>query len=94
MVTQGADCKWKEPPEKIGEMTVQTLQRSIVPALPVICFLSGGSSEEDASLFLNAMNALPDKDQRPWVLTFSYGRALQGTVLKVWGGKKENVKAA
>jgi len=31
---------------------------------------------------------------KPWALTFSYGRALQATVLKVWGGKKENVDAA
>jgi len=31
---------------------------------------------------------------RPWALTFSYGRALQASVLKAWGGKKENVAEA
>ncbi len=31
---------------------------------------------------------------RPWVLTFSYGRALQASALKAWGGKPENVKAS
>lgn len=31
---------------------------------------------------------------RPWALTFSYGRALQGSVLKAWSGKAENVAAA
>ena len=31
---------------------------------------------------------------KPWALTFSYGRALQASVLKAWGGKKENVVAA
>lgn len=32
--------------------------------------------------------------RRPWVLTFSYGRALQASALKAWGGKAENVKAS
>jgi len=41
---------------------------------------------------LNAMNHLP-LGARPWKLTFSYGRALQKTAIKTWGGKKENIKA-
>lgn len=32
--------------------------------------------------------------RRPWFLTFSYGRALQNTCVKTWGGNPENVKAA
>jgi hypothetical protein len=52
--------------------------------------LSGGQSEEEASVNLNAINNQP---KRPWALTFSYGRALQASVLRAWGGKKENVKA-
>jgi len=76
MVTPGASCKDKASAGEIAWLTVRTLQRSIVPALPVVCFLSGGTSEEDASLNLNAMNALGKEVQRPWVLTFSYGRAL------------------
>ena len=55
--------------------TVRTLSRTIVPALPGVVFLSGGQSEEDASLNLNAMNKLTGAP-RPWALTFSYGRAL------------------
>ena len=57
-----------------------------------IKFLSGGQSEEEASLNLNAMNKLDMK--RPWTLTFSFGRALQASCLKAWQGKKENVPAA
>ena len=57
-----------------------------------MCFLSGGQSEEEASLNLNAMNSLDTP--RPWKLTFSYGRALQSSVLKAWVGKAENVAAA
>lgn len=30
---------------------------------------------------------------RPWVLSFSFGRALQASALKAWGGKKDNLKA-
>lgn len=64
-----------------------------MPALPTITFLSGGQSEEDASLNLNAMNKITDI-AKPWALTFSYGRALQTSVLKAWAGKAENVAAA
>ncbi|NXF28189.1 ALDOA aldolase, partial [Rhodinocichla rosea] len=59
---------------------------------PGITFLSGGQSEEEASLNLNAINRCPLP--RPWALTFSYGRALQASALKAWGGKKDNTKAA
>lgn len=54
-------------------------------------FLSGGQSEEEATINLNAINQC--SLHRPWALTFSYGRALQASALKAWGGKKENGKA-
>lgn len=54
--------------------------------------MSGGQSEEEASVNLNSINSI--KLGRPWALTFSYGRALQASVLRAWGGKKENIKAA
>lgn len=57
-----------------------------------ITFLSGGQSEEEASINLNAINKCPLL--KPWALTFSYGRALQASALKAWGGKKENLKTA
>lgn len=93
MVTPGATCEKRAKPEEIAWYTVRTLSRTMVPALAGVCFLSGGQSEEDASLNLNAMNALKGV-QKPWALTFSYGRALQSSVLKVWEGKTENVAAA
>ena len=42
---------------------------------------------------LNAINAIPEL-KRPWTLSFSFGRALQASCLKAWGGKAENVAAA
>lgn len=56
-----------------------------------ITFLSGGQSEDDATINLNAINAFPGR--KPWALTFSYGRALQASVLKAWQGKDENLAA-
>lgn len=56
-----------------------------------ITFLSGGQSEEEASINLDALNKYPGK--KPWALTFSYGRALQASALKAWSGKNENIKA-
>lgn len=93
MVTPGASAAKRNTSEEIAWYTVRTLSRTIVPALPGVTFLSGGQSEEDASLNLNAMNKITGC-ARPWALTFSYGRALQSSVLKAWEGKAENVAAA
>ena len=72
---------------------MRTLSRTLPPAVPGVTFLSGGQSEEEATLNLNEMNKL-DAKLRPFALSFSYGRALQASCLKAWGGKPENVKAA
>jgi len=57
--------------------------------------LSGGLSEENASVFLNAMNVyLKQTGQRPWNLSFSFGRALQKSCLNAWRGLDENIAAA
>jgi len=81
------------PPAEIGLATVTALSRTVPPAVPGIMFLSGGQSEEEASLNLNAINALKGI-KKPWILSFSYGRALQASAIEIWGGKKENVAAA
>ena len=58
MVTPGASCPKRASAQEIAWYTVRTLSRTIVPALPGVTFLSGGQSEEEASMNLNAMNAL------------------------------------
>ncbi|CAI0469502.1 unnamed protein product, partial [Linum tenue] len=60
--------------------------------IPAVVFLSGGQSEEEATVNLNAMNKLQTK--KPWTLSFSFGRALQQSTLKAWAGKEENWKKA
>ncbi|SCP05833.1 fructose-bisphosphate aldolase, putative [Plasmodium ovale] len=91
MVTAGYDCAEKTKTQDVGFLTVRTLSRTVPPALPGVVFLSGGQSEEEASVNLNSINAL---GPHPWALTFSYGRALQASVLNTWKGKKENVEKA
>jgi fructose-bisphosphate aldolase class I len=54
--------------------------------VPAILFLSGGLSEEDASLCLNAINEAAAQGFAPWHLGFSFGRALQHSCVKHWGG--------
>lgn len=89
MVTSGATAAKKSTPAENGRATVTALQRTVPPAMPGVVFLSGGQSEEEASVNLNAINQYPGK--KPWTLTFSFGRALQASVIKAWGGKKENL---
>ncbi|KAK2401071.1 Fructose-bisphosphate aldolase 6, cytosolic [Trifolium repens] len=91
MVTPGSDSP-KVAPEVIAQHTVRALLRTVPAAVPAIVFLSGGQSEEEATVNLNAMNKL--KGKKPWTLTFSYGRALQQSTLKAWGGKDENIPKA
>ncbi|KAM6298179.1 fructose-bisphosphate aldolase A, partial [Podargus strigoides] len=92
MVTPGHACTKKYSPEEIAMATVTALRRTVPPAVPGITFLSGGQSEEEASVNLNAINRCPLP--RPWALTFSYGRALQASALRAWAGRKDNTKAA
>mmetsp|Transcript_15511 Transcript_15511/g.27231 ORF Transcript_15511/g.27231 Transcript_15511/m.27231 type:complete len:393 (-) Transcript_15511:187-1365(-) len=92
MVVPGADWKGSIQPQDIAKYTIRTLERRVPSSVPGITFLSGGMSEEEASVNLSVMNSMPRKG--PWSLTFSYGRALQQSCLKTWLGKEENVKAA
>ncbi|HEY5597423.1 MAG TPA: class I fructose-bisphosphate aldolase [Kiloniellales bacterium] len=91
MVISGADCPEQANVAEVARRTVRCLQRTVPAAVPGIVFLSGGQSDEVATLHLNAMNKLTGP--RPWKLSFSYGRALQAAPLKAWGGKRDKVKA-
>eukprot|EP00188_Purpureofilum_apyrenoidigerum_P004904 Plantae.Rhodophyta-Purpureofilum_apyrenoidigerum.ctg5914.p1 GENE.Plantae.Rhodophyta-Purpureofilum_apyrenoidigerum.ctg5914~~Plantae.Rhodophyta-Purpureofilum_apyrenoidigerum.ctg5914.p1 ORF type:complete len:411 (+),score=70.14 Plantae.Rhodophyta-Purpureofilum_apyrenoidigerum.ctg5914:86-1318(+) len=92
MTVPGSDFSGSTSAEEIAAYTIRTLERTVPPAVPGITFLSGGMSEEEASINLNAMNTEARKG--PWSLTFSFGRALQQSCLKTWLGKPENVKDA
>lgn len=92
MVRSGSDAAVQASSAEIALATVRVLQHTVPCAVPGITFLSGGMSEEEASLSLNAINQAPGP--RPWSLTFSYGRALQQSVLKTWKGDDANIGEA
>ena len=92
MVISGKKAPQRAGPEVVAEATLRTLRRHVPPAVPGIAFLSGGQSPQEATLHLALMNRIGAP--LPWALTFSYGRALQDTALKAWGGAGANVAAA
>lgn len=91
MVTSGSNGK-PASVQEVAEHTVRVLQRTVPPSIAGIMFLSGGQSEEDATVHLSAINNVPGP--KPWSLSFSYGRALQNSTIKAWGGVPANVAAA
>jgi len=84
MVLAGTSAPRQASVEEVAEATVRCLRRTVPPAVPGIVFLSGGQTDELATLHLNAMNRLPAPP--PWPLSFSYGRALQAAPLRTWRG--------
>lgn len=78
--------------EQIGEATLAVLKRAVPAAVPGINFLSGGLTPEQATANLEAINNAGDRN--PWLLSFSYGRALQEPVLNAWRGDSANREAA
>ena len=87
MVISGKKAPNRASPEQVAEATVRCLKRRVPAAVPGIAFLSGGQSPTEATLHLALINKL---GPLPWNLTFSYGRALQETALKAWGGVASN----
>ena len=92
MVRAGVQCATPASPQEIAVATVRVLQHTVPVAVPGITFLSGGMSEEEASVALDAMNKIDTC--KPWSLTFSYGRALQQSCLQAWQGADENIPNA
>jgi len=90
MVISGKKAANRASPEQVAEATVRCLKRHVPAAVPGIAFLSGGQSPQEATLHLSLMN---QSAALPWQLTFSYGRALQDTALKGWGGAAANFVA-
>jgi len=90
MVISGKKASNRAGPQEVADATVRVLKRHVPAAVPGIAFLSGGQSPQEATLHLSLMNQM---GELPWNLTFSYGRALQDTALKGWGGAPANFPA-
>lgn len=92
MVLPGKTNPVQTNPNMVADATLRVFRRTVPVAVPSINFLSGGLSPEQATANLGAMNArYPDA---PWMLSFSYGRALQQPVLQAWQGQAGNVGIA
>ncbi len=92
MVLPGKDHSVRASAEEIATATLRVFRRTVPLAVPSINFLSGGMTPEESTANLNAMNV--DCPDAPWLLSFSYGRALQQPVLHAWQGRTQNVAAA
>jgi len=93
MVIAGTESASHNTIDEVAEATVNCLLSSVPAAMPAIAFLSGGQSPEDAAAHLNAINK-NFKNQLPWIVTFSFARAIQQPALDKWKGEKANVEEA
>jgi fructose-bisphosphate aldolase, class I len=93
MVTSGLACPIQAGAEQVAEMTVQCLRDNVPATVPGVAFLSGGQSNEQSTMHLNAI-VLKYGAICPWRVTFSYARAIQQPALERWRGNNTNIQAA
>ena len=88
MILAGNNSKNKILNEEIAEKTLECLKNSVPSEVPGIAFLSGGQSEIEATENLNLINK---KNNTNFIMTYSYGRALQQSALKYWSTDTNNI---
>ena len=89
MILAGNKSKEKISNEEIAKLTLECLKNSVPSEVPGIAFLSGGQSEIEATENLNLINKL---NKTNFIMSYSYGRALQQSALKFWSQNIENIK--
>jgi len=95
MVIPGNESGVIVMPLEVSNSTLRTLQNSVPSEVPLIVFLSGGQTSDQAIFNLNEIAKL-NKSVKfgNWDLSFSFGRALQDEALSVWNGKDKNIQIA
>jgi len=88
MILPGLNSSEKITNEDIAELTLECLKNSVPSSVPGIAFLSGGQSEIEATANLNQINI---KNNTDFIMTYSYGRALQQSALKFWSQDVKNI---
>ena len=94
MVLSGKSAEGRAGPAEVAQKTLACFNRTVPAAVPGVVFLSGGQSDDEATVNLNAINQRAAVDGAPWQLSFSYGRGLQAAPQKVWAGQADNVPRA
>ncbi len=89
MILAGANSEKKTSNEEIAKLTLKCLRENVPSDVPGIAFLSGGQSEVEATENLNLINKNNDTN---FIMTYSYGRALQQSALKFWSKDIENTE--
>ena len=89
MILAGNKSKNKITNEEVASKTLECLKKSVPKEVPGIAFLSGGQSEIEATENLNLINKSNDTD---FIMTYSYGRALQQSALKFWSKDIKNIE--
>ena len=88
MILPGASSDEKISKEDIAELTLECLKNNVPSSVPGIAFLSGGQTEIEAAANLNQINI---KNNTNFIMTYSYGRALQQSALKFWSKDINNI---
>ena len=89
MVVPGKGHDRQAPSAEVAADTIRVLRRAVPAAVPSINFLSGGQTPVEATANLDAINRT---GVQPWLLSFSYGRALQEPALQAWNGLAANAR--
>ena len=89
MILAGNKCKNKISNQEVAKLTLECLKNSVPSEVPGIAFLSGGQSEIEATENLNLINKNNDTS---FIMSFSYGRALQQSALKFWSKNIKNIE--
>ena len=88
MILPGSDSQKKISNEEIASLTLKCLINSVPNEVPGIAFLSGGQSEFEATKNLDSINKL---NKSKFIMTYSYGRALQQSALKHWSKNLDDI---
>ncbi len=89
MILAGANSNKKISGKEVAKLTVECLKNSVPSEVPGIAFLSGGQSEIEATENLNLINK---ENSTNFIMSFSYGRALQQSALKYWSKDLNDIK--
>ena len=89
MILVGNKSKDKISNVEVAKLTVKCLKNSVPLEVPAIAFLSGGQSEIEATENLNLINKYNDTN---FIMSYSYGRALQQSALKYWSENNQEIE--